>query len=44
MITHAKDHLERREVAQKASQTFFGNTLVQQNIVKSINKCFLYFE
>jgi len=25
-IMHAKNRLERQELAQKASQTFFGNT------------------
>jgi len=29
---------------QKASQTFFGNTLGQQNIIKSISNSFLDFQ
>jgi len=41
---HAKNHLERQGLAQKASQIFFGNALVQQNIVKSISNSFLDFQ
>jgi len=41
---HAKKHLGRQGLAQKASQTFFGNTSVQQNIVKSISDSFLDFQ
>jgi len=39
-ITHAKNCLGRQGLAQKPSQTF-GNTSVQQNIVKSIIDNFL---
>jgi len=42
-ITHTKNCLGRKALAQKASQTFFGNTSVQQNIVESINNRFLDF-
>jgi len=42
--THNKNHLGRQGLAQKASQTFFGNTLVQQNIAESINNHFLDFQ
>jgi len=41
---HIKNHLARQELAQKASQTFFGNTSVQQNIVEIIDNCFLDFQ
>jgi len=41
---HAKNHLGRQGLAQKAYQTFFGNTSVQQNIVESINNRFLDFQ
>jgi len=41
---HAKNHLGRQGLTQKASQTFFDNTLVQQNIVKSISNSFLGFQ
>jgi len=41
---HAKNHLGRQGLAQKASQTFFDNTSVQQNIVKNISKSFLDFQ
>jgi len=34
---HAKNHLARQGLAQKASQAFFGNTSVQRNIVENIN-------
>jgi len=37
---HEKNHLGRQGLAQKASQTFFGNTSVQQNIVENINNYF----
>jgi len=30
----AKNHFGRQELTQKASQTFFGNISVQENIVK----------
>jgi len=43
-MTHAKNHLGRQGLAQKASQTFLDNTLVQQNIVKSISNSFLNFQ
>jgi len=36
-----KNRLGRQRLAQKASQTFFGSTSVQQNIVKSISNSFL---
>jgi len=32
--TLQQNHLERQRLTQKASQTFFGNNLVQQNIDK----------
>jgi len=38
---HAKIHLERQKLALKASQTFFDNTSVQQNIAKNISSGFL---
>jgi len=41
---HAKNHLERQGLAQNASDTFFDNTSVQQNIVKSISNSFLNFQ
>jgi len=41
---HTKNCLARQGLAQKASQTYFGNTSVQQNIVESINNCFLDFQ
>jgi len=41
---HAKNHLARQGLAQKASQTFFGNTSIQQNIVESVNIHFLDFQ
>jgi len=40
----AKKRLGRQGLAQKASQTFYGDILVQQNIVKSINNSFLDFK
>jgi len=41
----AKNHLGRQGLTQKkASQTFFGNTLAQQNIIKSISDNFLDFQ
>jgi len=43
-ITHAKNHLERQGLGQKASQTFFDSTSVQRSIVKSINNHFLDFQ
>jgi len=43
-MIHAKKHLGRQGLAQKASQTFFGNTPVQQNIVESINNCLFDFQ
>jgi len=41
---HTKNHLARQGLAQKASQTFFGNTSVQQNIAESINNRSLDFQ
>jgi len=41
---HTKNRLGRQGLAQKASQTFFGNTSVQQNIVENINNRFLDFQ
>jgi len=41
---HAENHLGRQGLAQKASQTFFDNTSVQQNIVKGISNSFLDFQ
>jgi len=41
---HAKNCLRRQGLAQKASQTFFDNTSVQQNIVKSISNSFVDFQ
>jgi len=42
---HAKNCLGRQGLALKASQTFFDNTSVHQNIVKSIsNNSFLDFQ
>jgi len=38
---HAKKHLGN---TQKASQTFFSNSSVKQNIVKSISNGFLDFQ
>jgi len=43
-IMHAKNHPGRQGLAQKASQTFFDNTSVQQNIVKCISNIFLDFQ
>ena len=40
---HNKNHFGRQGLAQKASQMFFGNTSVQQNIVKSISNSFSIF-
>jgi len=37
---HAKNHLGRQGLAHKASQTFFDNTSVQQNIVKIVFSTF----
>jgi len=34
IITHAKNYPGRLGLAQRASQTFFGNTSIQQNILK----------
>jgi len=41
---HAKNRLGRQGLAQKAYQTFFDNTLVHQNIVRSISNSFLDFQ
>jgi len=41
---YAKNCLGRQGLAQKASQTFFDNISVQQNIVESINNRFLDFQ
>jgi len=41
---HAKNRFGRQGLIQKASQTFFGNTSVQQNIVKSLSNSFLDFQ
>jgi len=41
---HTKNQLGRQGLAQKASQTFFDNTSVQQNIVESIHNRFLDFQ
>jgi len=41
---HTKNHLGRQGLAQKASQTFFDNTSVHQNIVESISNSFLDFQ
>jgi len=43
-ITHAKNRLGRQGLAQKASQTFFDNTSVHHNIIKSISNSFLDFQ
>jgi len=43
-ITHTKICLGRQGLAQKASQTFFDNTSVQQNIVEKISNSFLNFQ
>jgi len=43
-ITHAKSYLGRQELTQKTSQTFSGNTSVQQNIIKNISDSFLDFQ
>ena len=43
-IMHTKTHLGIQGLAQKASQIFFGNTSVQQNIVKNISNSFLDFQ
>jgi len=40
---HAKNRLGKQGLAQKASQTFFGNTSVQRNIAESANNHFLDF-
>jgi len=42
--THTKNHLGRQELAQKASQTFYDNTSVQQDLVERINNGFLDFQ
>jgi len=39
-LTHAKNRIGRQESVQKASQTFFDNTSVHQNIVKSISNIY----
>jgi len=41
---HTKNCLKRQGLAQKASQTFFDNISVQQNIAESINNHFLDFQ
>jgi len=41
---HTKNRLGKQGLAQKASQTFFDNTSIQQNIVESINNGFLNFQ
>jgi len=41
---HTKTTLEDKDLVKKTSQTFFGNTSVQQNIVKSISNSFLDFQ
>jgi len=43
-IMHTKIHFGRQGLALKASQTFFDNTSVQQNIVENISNNFLDFQ
>jgi len=43
-ITHAKKPPWKTRINSKASQIFFGNTSVQQNIVKSISNSFFDFQ